>query len=69
MSENRRGNNALDVFTSVSASMKRYPQMERNALVRNAFYIPAVKDTMKEGAEPPVRIEKISGGPTEDQNQ
>jgi hypothetical protein len=69
MSKNRSGNNALEVFTTVSASMKRYPRMERNALMRNAFYIPAAKDTMKEGAEPPVRIEKISGGPVEKQDQ
>jgi hypothetical protein len=69
MSKNRSGNNALDVFTNVSASMKRYPRMERNALVRNAFYIPAAKDTRKDGAEPPVRIEKISGGPVEKQDQ
>jgi hypothetical protein len=69
MSKNRSGNNALDLFTNASASMKRYPRMERNALVRNAFHIPAAKDTMKEGAEPPVRIEKISGGPAENQNQ
>jgi hypothetical protein len=69
MSKNRSGNNALDVFTNVSASMKRYPRMERNALVRNAFYIPAAKDTRKDGEEHPVRIEKISGGPVEKQDQ
>jgi hypothetical protein len=61
MSRSRTGNNALDVFTSASASMKRYPEQERNAsLVRNAFYISAAKDTRKEGPEKPVKIEKIS---------
>jgi len=46
MSRSRTGKTALEVFTSVAESMKRYPQMERNAsLVRNAFYISARKDT------------------------
>jgi len=61
MSESRSGNNALEVFQHLEASMKRYPRMERNALVRNAFYRPAAKDTRKEGTEPPVRVEKIAG--------
>ncbi|WP_321508572.1 hypothetical protein [uncultured Methanoregula sp.] len=69
MSRNRTGNNALVVFMNLAASMKRYPRMERNALVRNAFYIPAAKDTKKEECDKPVRIKKISGMPAEDTKQ
>jgi hypothetical protein len=61
MSRSRTGKNAFEVFMEVSALMKRYPQMNRNAsLVRNAFYVPAAKDIRKEGSEKPVKIEKIS---------
>jgi hypothetical protein len=70
MSRSRTGNNALDVFTRISASMKRYPSRERNAsLERNAFYIPAAKDTTKDGSEKPVKIETISGMPVRDRKQ
>ena len=62
MSRSRTGKSAFDVYTNVSASMKRYPPTERNAsMVRNAFYVPASKDLRKEGSEKPVRIKKISG--------
>ena len=64
MSRSRTGNNALDILTNVAASIKRYPPTERNKfLERNAFHIPAAKDTKKEGPEKPVRIKKISGLP------
>ncbi|MDO9323359.1 MAG: hypothetical protein Q7T80_00195 [Methanoregula sp.] len=56
MSRSRTGNNALDVFTHVAALLKRHPPLERNA-----FYIPAAKDTNKEGFELPVRIERSAG--------
>jgi hypothetical protein len=60
MSSKKTGNTALDVFTSLSAAMKRYPSMDRNALERNAFYIPAAKDTKNEDDERPVKIKKIA---------
>jgi hypothetical protein len=64
MSRSRTGKNALEVFLSVAASMKRYPLMERDAsMIRNAFYVPALKDTKQEGPDEPVRIRKISGTP------
>jgi hypothetical protein len=66
MSKNRAGNTALDIFTSLSASMKRYPRMERNALMRNAFHIPAAKDAKEDGDDPFIRIRKLSGGPAKD---
>ncbi len=67
MSRSRTGRNALEVFNGLAAAMKRYPPMERNAsLVRNAFYIPAAKDTRKQGSEKPVRIEKVPGRHTGD---
>jgi hypothetical protein len=70
MSKSRTGNNALDVFTNVAASMKRYSLSERNAVLeRNAFNIPAVKDTKEEELEKPVKINKISGIPENDNNQ
>ncbi|PKL70875.1 MAG: hypothetical protein CVV30_05920 [Methanomicrobiales archaeon HGW-Methanomicrobiales-1] len=70
MSRSRTGYNALDVFTNVSASMKRYPPQERNAsLERNAFYIPAAKDTQKEENETPVRIRKICSTAANDRKQ
>ena len=60
MSRSRTGKTALEVFTSVAESMKRYPPMERNAsLVRNAFYIPAEKDTKTAKEKPPVRLRNI----------
>ncbi|MEI8332199.1 MAG: hypothetical protein WCF90_11235 [Methanomicrobiales archaeon] len=49
------GDNALNVFTHVAALLKRHPPLERNA-----FYIPAAKDTKKEGPVAPVRIEKAT---------
>jgi hypothetical protein len=61
MSRSRTGKNALEVFMNVSAAMKRYPLRERNAsMVRNAFYIPAAKDTETEDTPKNVRVEKIS---------
>jgi len=64
MSRKRTGNTALDVFTTVSASMKRYPPQERMALLaRNAFYIPATKNAEKKGSEQPVKLQKISRVP------
>jgi hypothetical protein len=63
MSRNRTGNNALEVFTNLSAAMKRYPSMDRNKLERNAFYIPAAKEAKEEAEEQPVRIGKISPVP------
>lgn len=70
MSRSRTGKNALEVFTGLAASMKRYPPMERNAsMVRNAFYIPAAKDTKKDGPDQPARIRKISTKPAKDERQ
>jgi hypothetical protein len=62
MSRSRTGKNAFEVFMEVSALMKKYPAMNRNAsLVRNAFYVPAAKDLQKEGSEKPIKFKKISG--------
>ena len=67
MSRSRTGKSAYEVFLNVAASMKRYPSMERNAtMVRNAFVIPAAKDTQKEGPERPVKIERLSRLPGKD---
>ena len=63
MSRSRTGNNALDVFTNITAALKRHPSLERNA-----FYIPASKDTKKEGSERPLKIEKANG-PQKDRTQ
>jgi hypothetical protein len=64
MSRSRTGKNAFEVFMEVSALMKKYPAMNRNAsLVRNAFYVPAAKDLQKEGSEKPIKFKKISGLP------
>jgi hypothetical protein len=69
MSRSRTGNTAFDVFCSVSASMKRYPSRERTlSLVRNAFYIPAARDTKKDGPEKPVKIEKVQPVPKKNQS-
>jgi len=35
-------------------------------MVRNAFYTPAAKDTGKEGAERPVKVNIITGAPEKD---
>jgi hypothetical protein len=61
MSRSRTGKNALEVFMNLSAAMKRYPLRERNAsMVRNAFHIPAAKDTETESVQKNVRVEKIT---------
>ncbi len=70
MSKSRTGKNALEVYTGVAESMKRYPPMERNAsLVRNAFYITAEKDTKTAREKRPVRIRKVSHMPKRDSTE
>lgn len=65
MSRSRTGNTAFDVFIRLSASLKRHPPLERNT-----FYRSAAKDTMMEGADSPVRIERITGaGVKDDKNR
>jgi hypothetical protein len=56
MTRCRTGNTALDVYTHVAASLKRRPSLERNA-----FYIPAARDTKDEDGNVTVKIERRAG--------
>ena len=61
MGRKRNGRTALEVFTTVSTMIRRYTPWDRNEIMeRNAFYIPAAKDTKKEEDEKPARVKIVS---------
>jgi hypothetical protein len=70
MGRKRNGRTAFEVFNTASTMIRRYNPRERNEIMeRNAFYIPAAKDTKKEEDEKPARVKIVSRLPKKNHPQ